>query len=192
MAGHPAEAVAPLQKAVTLNPSLAPASLFLGASLLDLGRAKEAVPAAAKGRGGHARQRRRARDARPRAVDAVPVHERSGQLSDTRQLAASEPEGVVRHRQELRGIERGAAGRTATRGAGLTPSRAACRRRRGFAGEISRGTRHLSAGTGQAAGRWTARSRRRSVRPGRQSRLGGNRAAESRGAVTGPVHRTTW
>jgi tetratricopeptide (TPR) repeat protein len=44
MAGHPADALAPLQKAARLNPSLAPASLFIGASLLDLGRAKEAVP----------------------------------------------------------------------------------------------------------------------------------------------------
>jgi predicted Zn-dependent protease len=44
MAGHPEQAVAPLQKSVGLNPSLAPASLFLGASLLDLGRAREAVP----------------------------------------------------------------------------------------------------------------------------------------------------
>ena len=44
MAGHPDEALGPLQKSARLNPSLAPASLFLGASLLDLGRGKEAVP----------------------------------------------------------------------------------------------------------------------------------------------------
>ena len=44
MAGHPADALGPLQKSVRLAPSLAPASLFLGASLLDLGRSKEAVP----------------------------------------------------------------------------------------------------------------------------------------------------
>jgi len=48
MAGHPADALPPLQKAVRLNPSLAPASLFLGASLLDLGRPKEAVPSLQK------------------------------------------------------------------------------------------------------------------------------------------------
>jgi predicted Zn-dependent protease len=44
MAGHPEDALGPLQKSVRLNPSLAPASLFLGASLLDLGRLAEAVP----------------------------------------------------------------------------------------------------------------------------------------------------
>jgi predicted Zn-dependent protease len=43
MAGHPAEALPPLQKAVRLRPALAPASLFLGAAFLDLGRAREAV-----------------------------------------------------------------------------------------------------------------------------------------------------
>jgi predicted Zn-dependent protease len=43
MAGHPDQALAPLQKAARLNPSLAPASLFLGASLLDLGRSAEAA-----------------------------------------------------------------------------------------------------------------------------------------------------
>jgi len=44
MAGHPADALAPLQKAARLRPALAPASLFLGAALLDLGRAEEALP----------------------------------------------------------------------------------------------------------------------------------------------------
>jgi predicted Zn-dependent protease len=43
MAGDPAAALAPLQKAVRLRPALAPASLFLGAALLDLGRGREAV-----------------------------------------------------------------------------------------------------------------------------------------------------
>ena len=43
MAGHPAEALTPLRKAVQLAPTLAPASLFLGASLLDLGQPQEAV-----------------------------------------------------------------------------------------------------------------------------------------------------
>lgn len=43
MAGHPADAVAPLQKSVQLNSSLAPASLFLGASLLDVGRPADAT-----------------------------------------------------------------------------------------------------------------------------------------------------
>jgi predicted Zn-dependent protease len=43
MAGHPADALPPLQKAVRLRPALAPASLFLGAALLDLGRAREAL-----------------------------------------------------------------------------------------------------------------------------------------------------
>jgi Flp pilus assembly protein TadD len=38
MAGHPEAALGPLQKSVRLNPSLAPASLFLGGTLLDLGR----------------------------------------------------------------------------------------------------------------------------------------------------------
>jgi predicted Zn-dependent protease len=44
MAGHPDQALAPLQKATRLNRSLAPASLFLGAALLDLGRLDDAVP----------------------------------------------------------------------------------------------------------------------------------------------------
>ncbi len=44
MAGHPDQALAPLQKATRLNRSLAPASLFLGAALLDLGRLEDAVP----------------------------------------------------------------------------------------------------------------------------------------------------
>ena len=43
MAGHPDQALDPLQKSARLNPSLAPASLFLGASLLDLGRPGEAI-----------------------------------------------------------------------------------------------------------------------------------------------------
>ena len=44
MAGHPDQALGPLQKSARLNPSLAPASLFLGASLLDLGRPADATP----------------------------------------------------------------------------------------------------------------------------------------------------
>ena len=43
LAGHPDQALGPLQKSAHLNPALAPASLFLGASLLDLGRAGEAL-----------------------------------------------------------------------------------------------------------------------------------------------------
>jgi predicted Zn-dependent protease len=43
MSGHAEQAVAPLQKASRLNPSLAPASMFLGASLVDLGRLEEAL-----------------------------------------------------------------------------------------------------------------------------------------------------
>jgi predicted Zn-dependent protease len=43
MAGDPAGALEPLQKAATLAPSLAPASLFLGAALLDLGRVDDSV-----------------------------------------------------------------------------------------------------------------------------------------------------
>jgi predicted Zn-dependent protease len=43
MSGDPEAALVPLQKAVRVQPSLAPASLFLGAALLDLGRTKEAV-----------------------------------------------------------------------------------------------------------------------------------------------------
>ena len=42
MAGHPIERSLVLRKAVALNKSLAPASLFLGASLLDLGQFAEA------------------------------------------------------------------------------------------------------------------------------------------------------
>jgi predicted Zn-dependent protease len=43
MAGRAADALAPLQKAVRLNASLVPASLFLGAALLDLGRTAESI-----------------------------------------------------------------------------------------------------------------------------------------------------
>lgn len=43
MAGQAAEAIAPLQKALALNPSLVPASLFLGSALLDTGRVQDAV-----------------------------------------------------------------------------------------------------------------------------------------------------
>ena len=43
MAGHPDQALPVLRKAVRLNASLAPASLFLGASLLDLGQFAEAT-----------------------------------------------------------------------------------------------------------------------------------------------------
>ena len=42
MAGHPGDALPVLRKAVALNKTLAPASLFLGASLLDLGQFAEA------------------------------------------------------------------------------------------------------------------------------------------------------
>jgi predicted Zn-dependent protease len=48
MSGDPAGALAPLQKAATLSPTLAPAALFLGASLLDLGRVDDAVPPLAR------------------------------------------------------------------------------------------------------------------------------------------------
>ena len=43
MAGKHAEAIAPLQRALAINPSLAPASLFLGGALLDSGRVQDAV-----------------------------------------------------------------------------------------------------------------------------------------------------
>ncbi len=43
MAGHPDQALPVLRKAVQLNGALAPASLFLGASLLDLGQFADAT-----------------------------------------------------------------------------------------------------------------------------------------------------
>ena len=43
MAGQHAEAIAPLQKALALNPALAPASLFLGGALLNTGRVQDAL-----------------------------------------------------------------------------------------------------------------------------------------------------
>ena len=42
MSGHPGEALPVLRQAIALNKTLAPASLFLGASLLDLGQFAEA------------------------------------------------------------------------------------------------------------------------------------------------------
>jgi predicted Zn-dependent protease len=44
MGGHEADAVAPLEKAISLNPSLLPAHLFLGSSYLALGEAQKAIP----------------------------------------------------------------------------------------------------------------------------------------------------
>lgn len=44
MGGHEAQAIEPLQRALTLKPELVPASLFLGSSLLALGRPADAVP----------------------------------------------------------------------------------------------------------------------------------------------------
>lgn len=43
MGSHEADALQPLQRAVSLNPKLIPAHMFLGSSYLALGRAKEAV-----------------------------------------------------------------------------------------------------------------------------------------------------
>jgi predicted Zn-dependent protease len=43
MGSHEADALPPLQRAVSLNPKLIPAHMFLGSSYLALGRAKEAV-----------------------------------------------------------------------------------------------------------------------------------------------------
>lgn len=43
MGGHEAEAVAPLERAIALEPTLTPASLFLGSSYLAIGRALDAV-----------------------------------------------------------------------------------------------------------------------------------------------------
>ncbi len=43
MGGHDAEAIAPLERAVALKPSLVPASLFLGSSYLAVGRPADAV-----------------------------------------------------------------------------------------------------------------------------------------------------
>ena len=43
MGGHEGDALQPLQRAVSLNPKLIPAHMFLGSSYLALGRAKEAV-----------------------------------------------------------------------------------------------------------------------------------------------------
>ena len=44
MGGHEAEAIGPLERAITLKPALVPAQLFLGSSYLALGDAGKAVP----------------------------------------------------------------------------------------------------------------------------------------------------
>jgi predicted Zn-dependent protease len=44
MGGHASDAVAPLEKAISLNPSLLPAHLFLGSSYLALGEPQKAIP----------------------------------------------------------------------------------------------------------------------------------------------------
>lgn len=44
MGGHEADAIAPLERAISLNPALVPAHLFLGSSLLALGEPQKAIP----------------------------------------------------------------------------------------------------------------------------------------------------
>jgi predicted Zn-dependent protease len=44
MGGHESDAVAPLERAISLNPSLVPAHLFLGSSYLALGEPQKAIP----------------------------------------------------------------------------------------------------------------------------------------------------
>lgn len=44
MGGHESEAIAPLERAISLNPSLLPAHVFLGSSYLALGEPQKAIP----------------------------------------------------------------------------------------------------------------------------------------------------
>lgn len=44
MGGHESEAIAPLERAISLNPALVPAHLFLGSSYLALGEPQKAIP----------------------------------------------------------------------------------------------------------------------------------------------------
>ena len=101
MAGHPDQALPVLRKAVRLNPSLGPASLFLGASLLDLGQFAEAAVSL-----------QRAVTLMPKNPDAREMLARSylGSSRPTKaapqyraltSLSAVEREGVVRPRPEL-------------------------------------------------------------------------------------------
>ena len=64
LAGRAEHAIPPLQKAAKLQPSLAPASLFLGASLLDVGRMQGGRPAPAGAVTAMPQERGGARDAR--------------------------------------------------------------------------------------------------------------------------------
>jgi predicted Zn-dependent protease len=83
MGGHPAEALAPLQKALRLQPTLAPASLFLGATLLDLGRVSDAVPPLA------------------RAVTAMPKNAEARELLSRAYLEGSQFAKAVQHYRVL-------------------------------------------------------------------------------------------
>jgi predicted Zn-dependent protease len=83
MAGHPAEALAPLQKAVRLNASLAPASLFLGAALLDLGRTADAVPPLS------------------RAVKAMPKNPDAREMLARASLAVGQIQSAITHYRAL-------------------------------------------------------------------------------------------
>ena len=107
MGGHPDQALPVLRKAVRLNESLAPASLFLGASLLDLGQFAEA-----------ATPLQRAVTLMPNNPDAREMLARSylgvvaaiegrAAVSNVDDPSAVEPEGLVRPRAKLRRHRRG-------------------------------------------------------------------------------------
>jgi len=87
MAGQPAEAIAPLQRALALNPSLAPASLFLGGALLDTGRVQDAVAPLRK------------------AVTAMPDHADAREMLARAYLALSKYANAAAQYRALAGLQ---------------------------------------------------------------------------------------
>ena len=181
------QAIAPLEKAARLQPSLAPASLFLGASLLEVGRVKEAAaPAPARG-GRAARQCRRPRDARARQAVALRLRERGHALPCAHEGRSEGSEGVVRACAQLPGHRGRGVRRAAATGPRFAAARAArrrgCRDRRQVPGRAP----HLPARARRLpACRRRARGDRGPLPARREAGVGGTGAAEGAAARPPP------
>ena len=178
MAGHPDQALPVLRKAVRLNESLAPASLFLGAALLDLGQFAEASAPLARAVA-LMPQNPDAREMLARTYLAASGHERPcKQYRTLTTLQPLNPKGVVRTRAKLRGHRRSLVRRAPEGVARLTAPGVARRRRRRHAGKYPAALGIYRRAIETSPGRRAARISRRSLRVCRQERMGRNRAAE--------------